>query len=130
MRIARYAIYPFVLALCVIASLAWAGERTAFDQSAFDAAQKAGKPILVEITAPWCPVCKAQAPILNNLRSDPEFKNLQTFSIDFDSQKDLLRAFKVSKQSTLIVFKGPTEIGRSTGVTDPAAIEALLAKSL
>jgi thiol-disulfide isomerase/thioredoxin len=130
MHIARYAIAPFALALCLIASIASAGERTAFDQAAFDAAQKAGKPILVEVHAPWCPVCKAQDPILNKLRSEPEFKDLQTFSIDFDSQKDLLRAFKVSKQSTLIVFKGAAEVGRSTGVTDPAAIEALLAKSL
>jgi thioredoxin 1 len=130
MPAARYAIAPFAFVLCLIASLASAGERAAYDQAAFEAAQKAGKPILVEVTAPWCPVCKAQAPILNNLRSEPEFKDLQTFSIDFDSQKDLLRAFKVSKQSTLIVFKGATEVGRSTGVTDPAAIEALLAKSL
>jgi hypothetical protein len=29
----------------------------------------------------------------------------------------------------LIVFHGKTEKGRSTGVTDPAAIEALLLKS-
>ncbi len=126
----RYAIAPFVFALCLIASLASAGGREAYNQAAFDAAQKAGKPILVEVHASWCPVCKAQAPILNDLRSQPEFKDLQTFSIDFDSQKDLLRAFKVSKQSTLIVFKGTNEVGRSTGVTDPAAIEALLAKSL
>jgi thioredoxin 1 len=130
MSIVRYAIAPFALALCLIASLASAGGREAFNQAAFDAAQKAGKPILVEVTAPWCPVCKAQAPILNNLRSEPEFKDLQTFSIDFDSQKDLLKEFRVTKQSTLIVFKGATEVGRSTGVTDPAAIEALLAKSL
>jgi thiol-disulfide isomerase/thioredoxin len=130
MGIARYAIAPFALVLCLIASLAAAGDRAAYDQAAFDAAQKAGKPILVEVTAPWCPVCKAQAPILNNIRGEPEFKNLQTFTIDFDSQKELLRAFKVSKQSTLIVFKGATEVGRSTGETDPAKIEALVAKSL
>jgi len=130
MSIVRYAIAPFALALCLIASLASAGGREAYNQAAFDAAQKAGKPILVEIHASWCPVCKAQAPVLNNLRSQPEFKNLQTFYIDFDSQKDLLRAFKVSKQSTLIVFKGASEVGRSTGDTNPASIEALVAKSL
>jgi thiol-disulfide isomerase/thioredoxin len=126
----RYTITPFAFVLCLIAGLASAGNRAAYDQAAFDAAQKAGKPILVEVTAPWCPVCKAQAPILNDLRGQPEFKDLQTFTIDFDSQKDLLRAFKVSKQSTLIVFKGATEVGRSTGDTNPVSIEALVAKSL
>jgi thiol-disulfide isomerase/thioredoxin len=130
MSIARYAIAPFALALGLIASIALAGDKTAYNQAAFDAAQKAGKPILVEVVASWCPVCKAQAPILDGLRKEPEFKDLQTFYVDFDTQKDVLRAFKVSKQSTLIVFKGAQEVGRSTGDTDPASIEALVAKSL
>ena len=38
----------------------------------FAAAQNASNPILVEITASWCPTCKAQKPILNKLESDPE----------------------------------------------------------
>ncbi len=38
--------------------------------------------------------------------------------------------FGVQKQSTLIVFKGATEVGRSIGDTDKASIEALLAKGL
>jgi len=101
-----------------------------FDQGAFEAAQAAGRPILVEVRAPWCPICKAQAPILSRLKNDVRFKDLATFTIDFDSQKDLLRKFNVQKQSTLIVFKGAREAGRSTGDTDPKSIEALLDKSI
>jgi thiol-disulfide isomerase/thioredoxin len=101
-----------------------------FDQKAFDAAQAAGRPILVEVSAPWCPTCKAQAPILSRLKSDARFKNLAAFVIDFDSQKDLLKKFNVQRQSTLIVFKGKRETGRSTGDTNPQSIEQLLAKSI
>ncbi|WP_158807492.1 thioredoxin family protein [Beijerinckia sp. L45] len=101
-----------------------------FDQQAFDAAQKAGKPILVEITAPWCPACKAQAPILGKLRSDPRFRDLQTFTIDFDTEKDLMHKFGAKLQSTLICFKGTTEIGRSIGETQPEWIEAQLEKAI
>jgi thioredoxin 1 len=101
-----------------------------FDQKAFEAAQAAGKPILIEVSAPWCPTCKAQAPILSKLKSDPRFKNLASFNIDFDSQKDLLRKFNVQRQSTLIVFKGKQEAGRSTGDTNAASIEQLLSKSI
>jgi thiol-disulfide isomerase/thioredoxin len=90
----------------------------------------AGKPILIEVHAPWCPICKAQAPILAKLGSDARFKNLVSFNVDFDSQKDLLKKFNVQKQSTLIVFKGKQEAGRSTGDTSAASIEALLAKSI
>jgi thioredoxin len=113
-----------------IASIASAMDKKPFDQTAFEAAQAAGKPILVEVSAPWCPTCKAQAPILSRLRSDPRFKELVSFDIDFDSQKDLLQKFNVRTQSTLIVFKGKQETGRSTGDTNAASIEALLGKSI
>ena len=113
-----------------LAPIASAADKKPFDQKAFEAAQAAGKPILVEVSAPWCPVCKAQAPILSRLKSDPKFKELVSFDIDFDSQKDLLKKFNVQKQSTLIVFKGKQEAGRSTGDTNAASIGALLEKSI
>ena len=101
-----------------------------YDQKAFDAAQAAGKSILVEVSAPWCPVCKAQAPILSKLSGEAKYKDIVRFNIDFDSQKALLRTLKVNTQSTLIVYKGKQEAGRSTGDTNPASIEALLAKAI
>jgi thioredoxin 1 len=121
-----------VFALSAFVSLGTAALATdrKFDQNAFEAAQAAGQPILVEVTAPWCPVCKAQAPILSKLKSEARFRNLASFSIDFDSRKDLLRKFNVQKQSTLIVFKGKQEAGRSTGDTNAGSIEQLLGKSI
>jgi thiol-disulfide isomerase/thioredoxin len=123
-----------VVGLALIVGLvlgkAFAGEPVPFDKTAFAAAQRAGKPILIEVTAPWCPTCKAQAPILKELRNQPKFGNLVTFTVDFDNGKDLLRQFKVQRQSTLIVFKGTKEVGRSTGETQRAPIEGLLAKAL
>jgi thioredoxin 1 len=113
-----------------LGSIASATEQNPFDQRAFEAAQAAGKPILVEVHAPWCPICKAQAPILARLKGEPRFKDLVNFHIDFDSQKDLLKKFNVQKQSTLIVFKGKQETGRSTGDTNAGSIEALLGKAI
>ncbi len=101
-----------------------------YSQQAFAAAQAAGKPILLHITAPWCPTCKAQKPILSELEGTPKFKNLVVLNIDFDSQKALLRKLHVAQQSTLIVYKGKAEVGRSTGDTDPGSIAALLGKAI
>lgn len=101
-----------------------------FDVNAFEAAQAAGKPILVEISAPWCPTCKAQKPILSSLGAKPEFARMAVFEVDFDSQKDVVRMLKATSQSTLIVFKGKQEAGRSVGDTNAASIEALLKKSV
>jgi thioredoxin 1 len=105
---------------------AQAAETMPFDQASFDAAQKAGKPILVEITARWCTTCAAQRPILATLFAQPKFKDLVTFNIDFDSQKALVHTFGATMQSTLIVYKGVKEEARSTGETKPEAIASLL----
>ncbi len=101
-----------------------------FDAAAFAQAQKAGKPIFVAIHASWCPICKAQTPILSELMADSKFKDLVYFTVDFDSQKDLVRRFGARMQSTLISFKGEKEEGRSVGDTNRASISALLNKTL
>lgn len=105
-------------------------DKVAYSSAAFDAALKTGKPVLVDVSAPWCPTCKAQAPILSELTKQSRFKDLVVFNVDFDSQKDALRRLKAQQQSTLIVFKGGIEIGRSVGDTNKASIEALLARSI
>src|SRR5262249_51220852 len=101
-----------------------------FDPASFDAAQKAGKPILVAIHASWCPTCKAQEPILSEFMAEPKFKDLIYFIVDFDTQKDAVRFFGAQMQSTLIAFKGTTETGRSVGDTERSSIAALLNKAL
>ncbi|MFC6790787.1 thioredoxin family protein [Methylobacterium komagatae] len=116
--------------LALSISPAMAADPVPFEQAAFDAAQKAGKPILIEVSAPWCPICKAQKPVIAKLTKDPRFKDLQVFDIDFDSRKDVLKGFKARMQSTLIAFKGETEVGRSVGETQPEWIEGLVEKTL
>lgn len=119
-------------ALTVAATLApsWANTAVPFSMEAFKAAQASGSPILVEIHADWCPVCKAQNPILDKLTSAAKFKDLKVFRVDFDGQKPVVKQFGAQMQSTLIVFKGAAEQGRSVGDTKEASIEALLSKSL
>lgn len=110
-------------------SVATADSKT-YNQANFDALQKAGKSILLEVHAPWCPTCRVQAPIINELIEEKEYQAITLLRIDFDSQKDALKKFNVSKQSTLIVFKGEKETGRSTGDTAFEKIEALVQKAL
>jgi len=116
-----------------LAGLLWpalAATPVPFSAEAFKAAQAAGGPILVEIHADWCPTCKAQGPILDKLAADPKFKDLKIFRVDFDGMKAAVKEFKAQSQSTLIVFKGPVEKGRSVGDTRLSSIAALLDKSL
>jgi thioredoxin 1 len=120
-----------VAACAIVYSLpAYAFETKAYDEGAFEAAQAAGKPILIDVDASWCPTCKAQRPILSQLGKEAKFKDVVAFTIDFDTRKDLLRRFNARMQSTLISFKGKVEVARSTGETSASAIEAQLDKSI
>ena len=114
----------------LIALPVMAAETVPYTPAAFDAAQKAGKSVLVEVHATWCPTCKAQAPILSKIGKEEDFKNLLVLHVDFDTQKDAVKRFDVRMQSTLITFKGGKETGRSVGDTNPASLTALLAKAI
>lgn len=121
--------FRLLLPLLLVCGLAVAGEQS-YTQAAFDKLQQAGAPILVSIHADWCPVCRAQAPIVSRLLMSDKYQAINALRVDFDKQKDAVHAFKASTQSTLIVFKAGKEVGRSVGDTSEAGIAALLAKAL
>ena len=110
----------------VFAAPSIAGEMRAFDQAAFAKAQADGKPILVTVHADWCPVCKRMKPVEDALLKDPANKDVVAFVVDFDSQTDALKKINVTKQATQVFFKGATEVGRHSFVTDKAAMQKLL----
>jgi thiol-disulfide isomerase/thioredoxin len=114
-----------IAAVVALPSLANAGQP--FDAKAFQASQAAGKSILVDVSAPWCPTCKQQKPIVQEI--EKEYPDLVVYDVDFDSAKDVLKQFRVQYQSTLIIFKGSKEVARSTGETDPTPLRALVAKA-
>ena len=124
-------IKPFVLlVVAVTASLAMAGEIKPYSQQEFDQLTAEGKPVLLDISATWCPTCKQQKPIIESLMKQPAYKDVTTLTIDFDANKPTLKKFKVTSQSTLVAFKGAKEVGRSVGDTNPDGIEGLIKKAV
>ncbi len=109
---------------------AFAATDSAFNQQAFETAQAAGKSIVLHVAATWCETCQAQRAVLNKLEVDPAYKDYLIITIDYDKQKDVMRSFKVTSRSTLIAFKGKTELGRMTGNTKLPVIKALIDKAL
>lgn len=117
------------LALLAFTALASAGPSEPYSQKRFDDLAAQGKPVLVAVHADWCPTCKAQKPIITDLISKPEYKEVTELVVDFDAQKSIARKYKASTQSTLIAFKGGKEVGRSVGDTTPSGIESLVKKA-
>lgn len=107
-----------------------AAELKPFDVNSFAAAQEAGRPILVDIAASWCPTCKAQKPIIESLAAQPEYTELLILHVDFDTQKEIVRGFGARSQSTLIAFRGQNETARSVGDTSSDSIEALMRSTI
>jgi thioredoxin len=83
-----------VLALAAILAVAL-GARAAqpFAGQTFQVAQSAGKTILIDVRASWCPVCKQQKPIIEAI--EKERPDLVVYEVDFDTAKDVLRRFQV-----------------------------------
>ena len=103
---------------------------TPFDPQALAAAQATGKPVLVEVFADWCSTCAQQRSVLSQLLGQPAYKDYQVLTVDFDKQKEALKLLGVRDRSTLIVYKGKEEKGRSTWETDRESIAALLNKAI
>jgi thioredoxin 1 len=123
-------IFAATLFVAATAFAAQAVERKPFDSAAFAATQNAGYPILVDISATWCPTCKQQKPIIDGLINELAYNDLTVFDVDFDRQKDVVRRLGANMQSTLIAFRGKTEKARSVGDTDPDSIGRLLKTTL
>jgi thioredoxin 1 len=95
-----------------------------FTPAAFKAAQDAGKVSLVFFHAPWCPVCRAQEPKIAS-RLSGAFSHVIPFRVDYDSNQMLRAQMNVARQSTVILYRGATEIGRLSYTSEDAAIDQL-----
>ena len=127
---ARFTLAALAASVALISAVAQAAPIQPFTAQALRAAQAKGLPVLVHAHADWCPTCRAQDPTVEALSRDPAYARLVILKLDYDKQDAEKRALNVRHQSTLIAFAGAKETGRSTGVTDPAAIRALAATAL
>jgi thioredoxin len=140
---ARLSFVLSVFLLFAVAAPAGAASYGDFTQRAFDEAQQAGKLILLDVWASWCPTCVQQERIIRPIVADPKFSDLVILRIDFDKErarlfdklpqideKALLRRLNVQQQSTLIIYRGNKEVARSTGETDSGALREFLARAV
>ena len=125
----RHVLGALVLTATLAFGSASAMDKQPFDQKAFEAAQAAGKPILVEVNAPWCPVCRAQAPPgkAQKRREVQEPRQLQRRLRFAEGPVEEVQRAEAEHAHRV---QGQEEAGRSTGDTNAASIEALIAKSI
>ncbi len=101
-----------------------------YDEAEFMMAQGKGKTIVVDVYADWCPTCRAQAPILEELRKERQNGDTLFVKVNFDDEKAFLRAHRIPRQSTVLVFKGKKEVARSIAQTNRSALRGAVLNAL
>ena len=96
----------------------------------FEEALASRRPVVVHIYAGWCPVCRTQKPVLDALAKDKAFEGVKFVTVDFDKDKEFLRAHRVAHQSVILAFKNGQEVARFVGTTDADKIRAGLLGAL
>lgn len=130
MRLIQNPTWLFVAFICCVTSYAFAGQWKPFAADEFAKAQAEGKVILLEFHASWCGTCKKQREVLKTLLDSPEFRGVIGFTVDFDSSDNLKSSLQITKQSTLVLFKGSQEIGRTIGITRIRELDSFVRKGL
>ncbi len=101
-----------------------------YDAAEFTMAQGKGKTIVVDVYADWCPTCRAQAPILDELRAEKSGANVKFVKVNFDDEKAFLRKHRIPRQSTVLVFKGEKEVARTIAETNRTRLRSAILKAL
>ena len=124
------AIGAFVVGASQLTAQANASNWITYDEAEFMMAQKKGKTIVVDVYADWCPTCRAQAPILEELRSEKQTPDVLFVKVNFDDEKGFLRANRIPRQSTVLVFKGMDEVARSIAQTNRTQLRKVVLDAL
>jgi len=115
--------------LLTSAAITHAIEFQPYSAAALATAQKADKPVVLQFHADWCSTCRAQDKVLEKLKAEPGL-DVTVLKVNFDTEKDLKKKYKIQTQSTMVVLRGEKERGRLVGDTTEAGIRAALKSAL
>ena len=109
---------------------AFAAEREPFSNERFEELKADGTPFLVVFYAPWCSTCRRQEQILTSLRKEAEFSKVRELGVNWDEGVEHRAPFSISRRSTIVAFRGPTEVGRIVASTKEGEIRELLKRAV
>ena len=79
-------------------------------------AQNKGKVTLVMFWATWCPACKTELPVLEQLRAKYPEDKLDILAVSVDDTEAAMRTFLESRPTSLTVYLSKADVGSEFGV--------------
>jgi len=107
-----------VIASLFLSSSVFAGGVMKFTEAGFNQLKQDNAAVLIDVHATWCPTCRKQSKVIKAFLKQHPDSDLTVLKVDFDDQKPWVKHFKAFRQSTLIMYKGNNEIGRSIAQTN------------
>lgn len=81
----------------------------------------------MHVSATWCETCHAQKAVFEKLEEEENFRAFSFYTVDFDTQKDVMHTFYAPSRSTIIAFKLAT---KSDAGGDTSEVSAVMLKAM
>lgn len=115
--------------LFAAATLSHALEVKPYSAAALAEAEKGNQPVALLFHADWCPTCRVQEKVVQSLATEKGL-DLTILKVNYDTEKDLKRRFRINSQSSLVVLRGQKETARLVGDTSTDGIRRALKTAL
>ena len=90
----------------------------------FQAVLAEGKPVVVDLWAPWCGPCRMMGPVMNELAEEYEGRVIVS-KMNVDDNEEVPANFNVMNIPTLLFFKNGQLVNRHVGAARKADLEPL-----
>lgn len=94
-----------------------------------DEVLKSELPVLLDVSAEWCPPCKAAKPVVAEL-AERHAGRLKVVMLDSDQATELVATLGVRGVPTFLGFRGGEIVARQAGFGGKRGLEALVEKLL
>ena len=99
-----------------------------FTVEKFEDAKKNGETVVVAAWSKYCGTCIRQKVVLEQAEND--FKDVLFLYYNHPKKKDIAKYLKIDHRSTILVFKGETEVSRTLGQVDKSVIYSNIEKGI